>query len=357
MIRKLLFTAVIVTADMLCVFAQDPHFSQFYNAQSFTNPAFIGAYEGTMRGTVNYRGQWNSVVDGNAFRTFAGSYDNRFQVSKTDHMAVGINLMNDVAGSANFNTFRAHLGGSYQKKMSGGGGRRYKRGRNDQYVNLGFQAGVGQHRFDPSLWFSNQFDATKGQIDLNAASGEPSFTRSTNTYIDINAGLLWYALMGDNKSVYAGAALLHANAPTIRFRQDKNFGEVLKWRWVMQAGAELPFSDNMSILPAVIYQRQGPSQMTVGGANIRYNSRDWREVALRMGLWTRFANRLEKGQVADALIMTAVLETEKLNFGLSYDINISKLKTASNFRGAFELSLTYIQPQERRRNSVSCPRF
>lgn len=341
---------------MLCVFAQDPHFSQFYNAQTFINPAFMGAYEGTMRASINYRGQWNSVLDGNAFRTFAGSYDNRFQVSKDDHMAVGLNILNDVSGTANFNTFRTHLGGAYQKKIAGGG-RRYKRNRNDQYINLGFQTGIGQHRFDPNLWFSNQFDATKGQIDYSAASGEPSFTRSTNVYLDMNAGLLWYALLGDNKSVYAGASLLHANAPTVRFRQDKSFGEVLKWRWVAQMGAELPFSDEMSILPSVIYQRQGPSQMTVGGANIRYNNRDWREVALRMGAWMRFANRLDKGQNVDALILTSVLETEKLNFGLSYDINVSKLKTASNFRGAFELSLIYIQPQERRRNSVTCPRF
>lgn len=354
--KKLLLSLIALTASTMFVFGQDPHFSQFYNAQTFTNPAFMGAYEGTMRGSINYRGQWNSVLDGNGFQTFAGSYDTRFQVSKTDHMALGINILNDQSGVGNFNTFRTHLGGSYQKLL-GSGGRRYKRGRNDQYINVGFQAGVGQHRFDPNLWFSNQFDATKNQIDLNAASGEASFTRTTNLYMDVNAGLLWYALLGDNKSVHAGASLLHANAPNIRFRQDNSFGEVLKWRWVMQAGAELPFSNEFSILPSVIYQRQGPSQMTIGGANIRYNGRDWREVALRLGAWTRFSNRLNSGQLVDALILTTVLETEKLNFGLSYDINVSKLKTASNFRGAFEMSVAYIQPQERRRNSVTCPRF
>jgi type IX secretion system PorP/SprF family membrane protein len=356
MIKKLLFSLIALTASSMYVLGQDPHFSQFYNAQTFTNPAFMGAYEGTMRGTINYRGQWNSVLDGNGFQTFAGSYDTRFQVSRTDHMALGINILNDQSGVGNFNTFRTHLGGSYQKLL-GRGGRRYKRTRNDQYINVGFQAGVGQHRFDPNLWFSNQFDATKNQIDLSAASGEPSFSRTTNLYMDVNAGLLWYALLGDNKSVHAGAALLHANAPNIRFRQDNSFGEILKWRWVMQAGAELPFTDALSILPSIIYQRQGPSQMTVTGANLRFNRRDWREVALRMGAWARLSNYLNKGQLMDALILTSVLETEKLNFGLSYDINVSKLKTASNFRGAFELSVTYIQPQERRRNHVTCPRF
>ena len=351
---KILFTSFILLMNMRG-FAQDPHFSQFYNAPTFSNPAFMGAYEGSMRGTINYRGQWSSVLDDNAFRTFAGSYDTRFKVSSTDHMAVGLNILNDQAGAGNFNTFRTHLGGAYQKKISGGG-RRYKRSRNDQYINMGIQVGAGQFRFDPSqLWFSNQFQG--GKVDPNAANGEPNFARATNLYLDINAGLLWYALLGDNKSIYAGAALLHANAPSIRFREDASFSEILKWRWIGQVGAELPFSDNMSILPAVMFQRQGASQMIVGGANIRYNSRDWREVALRMGAWTRLANKLSQGQTSDALIMTAVLETEKLNFGLSYDINISKLRTASNFRGAFELSLTYIQPQEKRRSVVTCPRF
>ncbi|MFZ4544253.1 MAG: PorP/SprF family type IX secretion system membrane protein [Saprospiraceae bacterium] len=353
MSTKLTLAFVCISTFLL---AQDPHFSQFYNAQTFTNPAFMGAYEGSMRGTLIYRSQWASVLDDNAFRTVGGSFDSRFPVSKHDLMALGMNIVNDQSGVSNFNIFRAHLGGSYQKKL-GGDIRRYSSKRNDQYVNVGFQVGAGQHRYDQNLWFSNQFNTTTGQVDLNASNGEPAFNRSTNLYMDLNAGVLWYALLGDNKSVHIGASLLHANAPSLNYRVDKNYTEILKWRWVTQIGCELPFSSTTSILPALIYQKQGASQMTLGGANIRYNNQDWREVALRMGAWLRVANRLKKGQTIDALILSTVLETEKLNFGLSYDINVSTLVPASNYRGAFELSITYMQPRQRRGRQVTCPRF
>ncbi len=349
----------IVFALLCCKFllsAQDPHFSQFYNTQTFSNPAFIGAYEGSLRGSVIYRSQWASVLDNKAFRTMGGSFDSRFPVSKDDLMALGANVMNDQSGPSNFNIFRAHLGGCYQKKL-GGEKKRYSSGRKDQYVNIGFQAGVGQHRLDQNLWFSNQFNSSTGQVDLNAPSGEPSINGSTSTYLDVNAGMLWYALLGNNKSVHIGGSLLHANAPVLYYRADKNYFEYLKWRWVAQAGCELPFSPSMSILPSFIYNVQGASGMIVGGANLRYNNRDWREVAIRMGAWMRIANQVDKGRAADALILNVTLETEKLNFGLSYDINVSSLLPTTNYRGAFEFSLTYIQPQERRGKQVICPHF
>ena len=338
------------------LYAQDPHFSQFYHSQTFTNPAFIGAFEGSVRGSAIYRSQWASILDNKAFRTTGASFDSRFPVSKDDLMALGVNVVNDQSGVANFNIFRAHLGGSYQKKL-GGEKKRYSSKRFDQYVNMGFQAGLGQHRFDPNLWFSNQFNTSTGQVDLNAPSGEPTINQSTNTYLDMNAGMLWYALLGNNKSVYIGGSLMHANAPVLHYRADKNSYEYLKWRWIAQAGCELPFSPYFSILPSAIYQIQGASAMMVGGASIRYNGHDWNEVAIRTGAWMRIANNLNKGKSPDALIFSMVLETEKLNFGLSYDINVSSLVPASNYRGAFEFSMTYIQPQTQRRREVSCPHF
>src|SRR5205085_1360725 len=43
----------------------------------------------------------------------------------------------------------------------------------------------------------------------------------------------------------------------------------------------------------------------------------------------------------DAFIPVVKLDVYSLAFGLSYDINVSKLNTASNWRGGFELTATY----------------
>ena len=94
----------------------------------------------------------------------------------------------------------------------------------------------------------------------------------------------------------------------------------------------------------------------MAGANFRYTNRDWREVAIRAGGWTHFSNQLDSGVGMDAIVATTVLEMERWNIGLSYDITTSVLATANNSRGAFEVSFIYTQPA-RSRTNVTCPKF
>jgi len=47
-------------------------------------------------------------------------------------------------------------------------------------------------------------------------------------------------------------------------------------------------------------------------------------------------------------------------FAVSYDVNVSALKTVSQARGGFELSLSYQRFLDRNnstKNSIRCPRF
>jgi hypothetical protein len=62
----------------------------------------------------------------------------------------------------------------------------------------------------------------------------------------------------------------------------------------------------------------------------------------------------------DALIPTVRLDYNPVTFGLSYDVNISKLRTSTYGRGGFELSIAYIGFLNRDNSSIDatlCPRF
>jgi hypothetical protein len=62
----------------------------------------------------------------------------------------------------------------------------------------------------------------------------------------------------------------------------------------------------------------------------------------------------------DALIPVAKLEFKPFSVSVSYDANLSQLKTASNGRGGFELALTYQKYLERNSDAtdaVRCPKF
>ena len=203
--------------------AQDPHFSQFYAAPLQVNPAMTGVFSGQFRIAINYREQWGSVID-NPFRTLAASFDIRHRVGKGDYMAYGLSTLRDEAGPANFNRISGNLNFAYLKQLNGS---RYRS--SNQYLVGGAQVGFGQHGLDYSnLWFTEQYDADKAIVDTDLPNGE-LVNATSDPFMDINAGLLWYAVFAENASFYAGGALHHVNAPRISFLNNSSSMKPTGW--------------------------------------------------------------------------------------------------------------------------------
>jgi len=354
---KFKFTFSVIIACILQVTyvteaeAQDPRFSQFYTAPSQLNPAMTGVFEGRWRFHANYRDQWSSILETNPFRTVAAGFDMKYRIVGSDYVGVGISFMRDEAGASHFNINRGHLSAAYLKQVGGG---KYRT--DDQYLIAGGSFGFGQHSIDNRLWFSNQYSVSAGYPITSNSSGE-SFAMedvlSSDIYMDVSAGLMYYALFGDNTSVYVGGAMNHLNVPNVSLLAGGK--EEMYTRWIGHGGGEFPFTPELSLMPAIQVMGQGPSFETTFGANFRYSNHDWRELAIRAGLWSRVTNTVT-GKNMDALIVTAILEVERWNLGLSYDMTTSNLNVANNSRGAFELSLIYTHPAKSR-IKVNCPKF
>jgi len=100
---------------------------------------------------------------------------------------------------------------------------------------------------------------------------------------------------------------------------------------------------------------QGPFAETIGGALYSYKLGDFVE---ENPLYTIHAGAFLRWQ--DALIPVLKLERRPVAVAISYDVNISPLKTASQGRGGFEISVAYIGFLNRENSSldkVLCPRF
>lgn len=334
--------------------AQDARFAQFYAAPLQMNPALTGVYEGQLRLTTNYRELYTSILGGtDAFRTISAGIDIRRPVQNGDFFGIGLTALRDQAGDSRFTRTQAALSGSFLKQLGGGG---YRGGSN--YLVGGAQIGVAQRGFDVNkLWFSEQFfvdpSGRQAYIDRSLSSNESFPAQSTDMYLDVAAGLMWYSVFDENASLYAGGAIFHLTEPNISFTG--NMDEVLNRKYIGQLGGELPLAGGFSLLPAAAVMIQGPAFSTSLGTNLRYTERNWHEVALRAGAWVHLSNRLDKTAV-DAVVISTVLETERLQVGLSYDITVSSLALSNNSRGAFELSLIYIQPASYR-SRVNCPKF
>jgi len=288
-------------------------------------------------------------TDGNPYNTLGASYDIRFKAFNRDVFALGFNMMRDVAGRNDFSITRLHLNGSYLKQLAG----YYQEF--DSYLALGFQAGFGQHALGSNnFWFHDQFNATSFTPNQGAPTAGPTGADQSDLYLNANIGLLWYTVFDEQTSIYAGASYFHLNQPDISIIGDQSIP--LDPRYMLHAGGEFALSESASLLPSVFLTQQAAFTQILPGINFRYNSRYFRELALRVGVWARMANSVE-GLNSESLIPSVMFEYENWLIGLSYEINISEITAVNTGRGAFELSVYYVDRDVNFRQPATCPKF
>lgn len=302
-------------------FSQDLHFSQFYNAPLNLNPALTGVFSGDQRFGANYREQWASVPV--PYLTFSGAYDEKLYTPITPGglLSWGLVFNYDRAGDGQLSW--AQLGGnaSYTQQLG-----------DEQYLSVGVQLKAGQRAFDVAkLTFDDQFNGDL--FDPTQASLE-SFSKTSAAYMDFGAGANWFFKDEDSRSqAYAGVAFAHLTRPKVGFRDD--------------AEVRLPMLNNVYASGVVqvgalvdatfhaIYQQQSAYRETLAGIGGRYHLsvEKGKEFALGMA----FSYRLQ-----DAAIVYLEGLYQNWHVGLSYDINTSPFKVASQRRGGPELSVRYV---------------
>jgi type IX secretion system PorP/SprF family membrane protein len=346
LISKALFLLLLLTPGK--VQAQDIHFSQFYMAPLYLNPAMTGVMNCSHRVIGNYRNQWASILRSNAFNTYNVSYDQRIAVGRRDYLGVGANFYGDVAGSANFSTMKFMGSVSYSKQMAGG--------RNSgHYLVAGADLGVGQRSLDFGLLqWGTQHDGN-GAHDPNRPSFE-NFDRGNFFYPDLSAGLLWFSVFDENNNLYIGGAFHHINRANMSFSREAA-PQLMYSRFTIHAGGEIALGNRFGLVPGIVAFFQGPSMEINGGTSYRFNLGTPRLYqAFMFGTWVRLANKLDEGILADAVILSTRFEYDRFGIGFSYDLNVSSLQNATNNQGGFELAAFYkiCNPQRR---GVYCPSF
>jgi len=325
----------------LSSWSQDIHFSQFYFSPLNLSPAQTGFFNGTYRFATNYKSQWRRASGGFPYVTYSASYDmhvldNVMQASASDIMGFGISAYSDKAGTGHLGS--AGLFGSlaYTRDMYGDG---------SHLISLGIQMGFVQTGFDRSnLRFGDEIAA-----DIATGSGQENFPSTNVTYLDFNAGLLWNYKYSDKAKFYLGLSTFHLSTPKINFLDNAEKNR-LSVRTSLMGGAAYTVTRKWDVLPAVLYMWQDASNEVNAGLALRYNAPSF--VSIRFGPWYRLWSN------SDALILMTGIEYQKLTVGISYDVNISILKSTSYGQGSFEVALIYIIDAKRDIvRDVSCPTF
>src|SRR3954462_5389689 len=100
------------------LYAQDPHFSQFFEAPLLRNPSLAGLFEGDIRVQGVYRNQWGSVTV--PYQTGSFNVEYKQPVGRgNDFLTIGMQILYDRAGATNFTTSNLLPALNYHKSLSG----------------------------------------------------------------------------------------------------------------------------------------------------------------------------------------------------------------------------------------------
>jgi len=328
--------------------AQDMHLSQAAASPMHLNPACTGSFTGDLRVTMNYRNQWNSITV--PFRTMAASIDAPLMKNRWSKGFLGTGLMifSDQAGDGKLRNQGANVFLSSTQMLS-----------ENHLLSAGLQATFAQRSIDYSAYqWGCQYDG----MDYNQGlpSGESGGSGQV-FYTDFSGGLLWQFNKGESNagnrrlSISNGIAIHHLNTPNTN--PLKTEGDPLKMRLVVHGMVLIGVpNSNISWNPGYWFMKQGTASELVIGANIRYglgqSSRYTgakKASALYLGCWYRSK---------DAIILTGRMEFQDYKLGLSYDLNISNLHSASKVKAGPELLISYIKPiKQSREGSLKNVRF
>lgn len=323
--------------------AQDIHFSQFAETPLLRNPALAGIFSGDVRVQAVFRNQWSSVTV--PFQTSSLNAEYKLPVGNgDDFLTIGGAVLYDKAGTIALTSTSVLPVLNYHKSLSG---------ERNMYLSGGFSAGIVQRKFDPSkMTTNNQYNGMNN--DVVYATGE-SFASNNFLYFDGSAGLSFNSQVGGNpeNNFYLAIAYDHFNqSAKVSFYDNSEVK--IDPKWVYSAGLKTAVNDYAFMTFYADYSKQGTYSEIIGGMLYSMKMDEYPDdphYILSGGMFLRWN---------DAFIPMVKMDILPLSFALSYDINISALKTSSQSRGGFELSLSYQKFLDRDNSSsesVRCPKF
>ncbi len=322
--NRLLITIFIATIGLpFSGRSQDFTFSQFYEKPLLRNPALAGVFKGDIRVAAAYRNQWGSVTV--PFKTTAVSIENKFPVGNgNDYVTAAVQMSSDIAGDIRLKRTQLLPTFNFHKSLSG---------EKDEYISVGFMGGIAGNQFDPTqMKLADQYR----NGSFNPSNGTMQRVDRTGfNYWDAATGLTYSSSFGEDTRYYVGAALYHFNKPKVAFNAVED-DVYLQQRFMVNAGFNMPVGEFGKVIAFGDYMIQGGNRQILGGmmygTNLTRYYDDEEPTILYFGAFVRWG---------DAVMPMTKLDMKNFSLAMSYDLNISKLHVASNWRGGFELTGAY----------------
>jgi type IX secretion system PorP/SprF family membrane protein len=326
---RFLLTGVILSGCINIGLAQDATFSQYYASALYLNPAMAGTMP-YLQFSSNNRTQWRSIVVPyvtNQISLIAPIYTK--DVRRNHIGGIGFSFYNDRAGEGNLKANGFNLNAAYNLWLSAN---------RMQVITFGLQAGFIQKTIDfTNLQWGSQYDPYVGFSATNIPADQLKVKRN-KTYGDVGAGIMYnFNVNRDytNKgfSGYVGFSAYHLNQPNESLIEGLNSPLPILYKGHL--GFEVHAAKRLNISPNVLFMMQNNIQQLNAGMYLTYlypeQTKALAPTYIILGGWYR---------LNDAYIVSAGFGNDKYTLGFSYDYNSSSLRTNTQGKGAYEISLS-----------------
>lgn len=338
--------ALIVCTTSLSVNAQDAHLSLYDAAPLYLNPAMTGVFDGDWRIHGQYRTQWKSVN----FKPYQSALVS-FDMAK-NKWGFGAQVSNFRAGQGNFNAAQVNLSVAYTTPID-----------RQKYHNLSFgiQAGITQKSLEYQLLtYNNQYTTNNGgEFSMSLPTGE-AFEGQSLVIPNVNVGgLYFFAKQQARLNPFVGLSAFNLTTPQESFNNTDNR---LAMRLYGHFGTRINITELLYITPKFLIMKQNDFWEQTYAADAGYYLKE-ADIYLTAGLLFRTVGfpksvASETAKIStDAMLLTVGAKMENITLRVGYDINVSSLSTASNGRGGFEISLTYVKQKMKSTDEKICPRL
>jgi type IX secretion system PorP/SprF family membrane protein len=319
----------------------DIHFSQFYESSILRNPAMTGVFSSDYKVGVFYRNQWSSISK--PFETMLATGEGRVSVSpmSEDFFSFGVLAFSDKAGSIDQKINGVYPAINYNKSMNVD---------KNSYLSAGFTGGFIQYSFDPAkATFNNQYQG--GRFDPRLPSME-NIPNAQMSFWDLGAGVNYNSTTGvdNNLSYVLGVSGYHFTQPRFSYYEVEGIRQNMR----LNANAAAGFNVTESLLMQVHgnVAIQGTFREIIAGGLI-----SWTQFMTEQKTFVLSAGAFYR--LRDAVVPILKVKYNSMALGLSYDVNTSSLKPASNLAGGLEITLFHTGDFTNKgvAKKMVCPKF
>lgn len=315
---------IVLLVLLLCnksSFAQDPNFSQFIASPLSINPALTSNGESSWRAMSNVRTQWVGI--GSSYITQSLSVDGKLKKLDDDnYLGIGGMVIAEKAMDGIFKSTYLNINTAYHLSLDNKGN--------------GLAVGLGYINNNTRIDFSQlSFDQQLSSIgfDRTLPAGEPSLSNATS-FSSACAGIM-YTYDNDNTFLNLGAAGYRFVKSNRSVLDDKT--QYISPRYDIHADFGTAINERVNLNVSAVHMIQNGTKNTALGTSVGllHNSNDFNSEQLRMinlGMFYKLGTAITPyvGYVYD-----------NFQVGLSYDVNVSSVKSGSMSARSFEISLMY----------------